>query len=209
MISRLKRSVHHAHTRAPLLADRRMNSGRTAAIAVAQNREALRESVERHLLADIPLARAMQLRIGDWDGDSLRMNAPLAANVNDKGCAFGGSLVSVMTLACWSLIRLAVEQAGEDCDIYVQDSTVRYLAPVWRDFSADARLAPDQSWQGFFTTLHSRGKSRLSAYCEIRLADGVIASTLEARFVALRRSATVQGADAPQSGIASTRRGVA
>ncbi len=175
MISRLKRSVHHAHTRAPLLADRRMNSGRTAAIAVAQNREALRESVERHLLADIPLARAMQLRIGDWDGDSLRMNAPLAANVNDKGCAFGGSLVSVMTLACWSLIQLAVEQAGEDCDIYVQDST----------------------------------KSRLSAHCEIRLADGVIASTLEARFVALRRGATVQGADAPQSDVASTRRGVA
>ncbi len=181
-----------------------MNSARTAAITVAHNRDTLRESVERQLLADIPMAGAMQLRIGDWDGDSLRINAPLAANVNDKGCAFGGSLVSVMTLACWSLIRLAVEQAGENCDIYVQDSTVRYLAPVWSDFSADACLAPAQSWQGFFATLHSRGKSRLSARCEIRLADGVIASTLEARFVALRRGATVQAVNAAQSGIAST-----
>ena len=170
---------------------------------------ALRVRVERQLLEDIPLARAMQLRINSWDGDFLRMNAPLAANVNDKGCAFGGSLVSVMTLACWSLIRLAVEQAGEDCDIYVQDSTVRYLAPVWSDFSADARLAPDQSWQGFFTTLNSRGKARLSAQCEIRLAAGTIASTLEARFVALRRSATAQVVDGAQSGTASTCRGVA
>ncbi len=186
-----------------------MTSAFTAAITVAHNRDILRESVERQLLADIPLARAMQLRIGDWDGDSLRMSAPLAANVNDKGCAFGGSLVSVMTLACWSLIRLAAEQADEECDIYVQDSTVRYLAPVWSDFSADARLAPAQSWPGFFTTLHLRGKSRLTAHCEIRLADDVIASTLEARFVALRRGATAEAADVAQSGIASTSRGVA
>ncbi|MBL0162202.1 MAG: YiiD C-terminal domain-containing protein [Xanthomonadales bacterium] len=186
-----------------------MNSSRTAAIIVAQNRDPLRESVERQLLEDIPLARAIQLRIAAWDGDSLRMTAPLAANVNDKGCAFGGSLVSVMTLACWSLIRLAAEHAGEDCDIYVQDSTVRYLAPVWSDFSADARLAPAQSWQGFFTTLNARGKSRLTAVCEIRLADGVIASTLEARFVAIRRGATVQATDAAQSVTASPRRGIA
>lgn len=186
-----------------------MNSANTAAIAVPGNREILRESVERQLLADIPLARAMQLRIVEWDGDSLRMNAPLAANVNDKGCAFGGSLVSVMTLACWSLIRLAIEQAGEAYDIYVQDSKVRYLAPVWNDFSAEACLAPAQSWKGFFTTLQTRGKSRLSAHCEIRLADGTIASTLEARFVALRRGSTAGPINAAQSGIASKSRGVA
>ena len=186
-----------------------MSSARPAPINLVPDRDSLRERIERQLLADIPLARAMQLRIGAWDGDSLRMNAPLLPNVNDKGCAFGGSLVSVMTLACWSLVRLAVEQAGEDCDIYVQDSSVRYLAPVWSDFSADTRLAPDQSWQGFFTTLNARGKARLSALCEIRLDDGVIASTLEARFVALRRNATAGAVDGAQSDIASTRRGVA
>ena len=172
-------------------------------------RDALRANVERQLLADIPLARAMQLRIDSWNGDSLHMSAPLAANVNDKGCAFGGSLVSVMTLACWSLIRLVVEQAGEDCDIYVQDSTVRYLAPVWNDFSAEARLADGQSWLAFFKALQARGKSRLSAHCEILLADGSIASTLEARFVALRRDAIAAGADAAQSAIAGQSRGVA
>ncbi len=186
-----------------------MSSASPAPINLVPSRDSLRERVERQMLADIPLARAMQLRIGAWDGDSLRMNAPLLPNVNDKGCAFGGSLVSVMTLACWALIRLAAEHADEDCDIYVQDSSVRYLAPVWSDFSADTRLAPDQSWQDFFTTLNARGKARLSALCEIRLADGVIASTLQARFVALRRGATVQAADAAQSAIASPSRGVA
>ena len=155
------------------------------------------------------MAAAMQLAIAQWDGERVELHAPLAPNVNDKGCAFGGSLVSVMTLACWSLIRLAVEQAGEDCDIYVQDSTVRYLAPVWNDFSADARLADGQSWPAFFKALQARGKSRLSAHCEILLADGSIASTLEARFVALRRDATAAGADTAQSAIAGQSRGVA
>jgi thioesterase domain-containing protein len=162
----------------------------------------LRQSVQDQLLDDIPIARAMQLAITAWDGTSLRMSAPLMPNVNDKGCAFGGSLVSVMTLACWSLIKLAAEQAGEACDIYVQDSSVRYLNPVWSDFSAESRLAMNQSWTSFFSTLHSRGKARLSAQCEIRLADGTIASSLNARFVALRPGATVKPTDAAQSEIA-------
>ncbi|HET9034198.1 MAG TPA: YiiD C-terminal domain-containing protein [Dokdonella sp.] len=149
-------------------------------------RDALRQGVEDQLLLDIPMARAMQLGISAWDGESLCMSAPLIPNVNDKGCAFGGSLASVMTLACWSLIKLAAEQAGEACDIYVQDSTVRYLSPVWNDFDAQSRLAADQSWQAFFSALHSRGKARLRAECEIHLADGTVAASLSARFVALR-----------------------
>ena len=46
----------------------------------------------------------MQLQIAAYDGDSLSLHAPLAANFNDKGCAFGGSLTSLMTLAggAWS-----------------------------------------------------------------------------------------------------------
>ena len=65
---------------------------------------------------------------------------PLAPNVNDKGCAFGGSLVSLMTLAGWALVELALRQRGEDCDVFVGESHVRYLAPVWDDFQAHARL---------------------------------------------------------------------
>lgn len=158
--------------------------------AIAETtRDALRLGVQEQLLIDIPLARAMQLGISAWDGETLRMSAPLTPNVNDKGCAFGGSLASVMTLACWALIKLATEQTGASCDIYVQDSSVRYLSPIWNDFDALSRLSPDQSWQTFFATLESRGKARLCADCEIRLADGTLAASLNARFVALRPSA--------------------
>lgn len=140
---------------------------------------------ERELLAEIPLTRAMQLEVGAWDGETLSMSAPLAPNINDKGCAFGGSLAGLMTLAGWGLIVLNLRAAGRDCDVYVQDSTIRYLAPVWSDIVVEARLADGESWAAFATTLAQRGRSRLRVACRVPLAEGGDASTFEARFVAI------------------------
>lgn len=139
------------------------------------------------LLADIPLARAMELTAVAYDGESLTLEAPLAPNVNDKGCAFGGSLASLMTLSGWGLIKLAVDASTFDADIYVQDSTVRYLAPVWEDLRATAELAPGEEFAAFFAALASRGKGRLSVVCRVPSPEGGAAATLEARFVALVR----------------------
>lgn len=173
------------------------------AIDPAAIRDVMREGLEQELLADIPITQAMQLQIAAWDGECLSLAAPLAPNVNDKGCAFGGSLASVMTLAGWSLVRLTTSQHGVDCDIYVQDSTIRYLAPVWNDFVAVASLEADDSFAGFFSTLHSRGKARLSIRCEIRSADGAVTTTLNARFVALVRGDTPRLRDTAQSALAT------
>jgi len=145
------------------------------------------DDFERALLADIPLARAMQLRVRDYDGDSLRLAAPLAPNINDKGCAFGGSLVSLMTLAGWGLVKLALDRQGRACDIYVQDSDVRYLAPVWNDFDAVARLVDRESFLAMAEALTSRGRARTRVRCVVPLPDGSAAATLEARFVAIER----------------------
>ncbi|MEP7043875.1 MAG: YiiD C-terminal domain-containing protein [Dokdonella sp.] len=144
-------------------------------------------ALERELLADIPLARAMALSVSGYAAASLTLAAPLAPNVNDKGCAFGGSLASLMTLAGWGLLKLAVDARALDCDIYVQDSTVRYLAPVWQDFSAVARLDDAESFDEFFAALDARGKGRVRVRCAVPLPQGGDAATLEARFVALAK----------------------
>ena len=143
--------------------------------------------LQHELLADIPLARAMQLAVESFDGELLALVAPLAPNVNDKGCAFGGSLASVMTLAGWGLPRLALDAEGVEAEIYVQDSTIRYLAPVWHDFSAIARVAEGESLQAFVVALRERGKARLRVHCRVPLPGGGDAATLEARFVALAK----------------------
>ena len=90
--------------------------------------------------AGMPPVAAMQPRLLGWDGETLSLGAPLAANVNDKGCAFGGSLGSLMTIAGWGVAFLQLAEAALDADIYVADSRVRYLKPVFEDLVVEARL---------------------------------------------------------------------
>ena len=137
---------------------------------------------------EIPLAHAMDLQLDSCDDDTLSLLAPLAPNVNDKGCAFGGSLVSLMTLNGWARVELALRRRGHDCDVFVGESTARYLTPLWQDFRSEARLAAHADWSTFFNTLTARGKARIEVACVVPGSEGQPAATLSARFVAKRRN---------------------
>lgn len=143
-------------------------------------------ALDAHYQAMPPVA-AMQLRIVDYDGEHLRLRAPLALHVNDKGCAFGGSLVSLMTLSSWGLVSLHVRQAGLEADVYVADSEVRYLAPLFADLEAESQLAPEGSWESFIATLRERGRARATLLSRVPLPDGGTATTARARYVAIAR----------------------
>ncbi len=145
-------------------------------------------SIERRLLS-MPPARALSLRLADYDGDRLCLTAPLAPNINDKGSAFGGSLASMMTLSAWALMTMRLEDAGFSADVYVQDSTVKYLVPLYDDLRAEARLVVGQDWDQVIATFAQRGKTRALLQAQIREVSGRICCTLEGRFVAL----TAQG----------------
>jgi len=140
--------------------------------------------IEPRLLA-IPPVHALQLRLADYDRNSLSLVAPLAPNVNDKGSAFGGSLVSLMTLAAWALLSMKLEDAGHGAEVYVQDSSVRYLAPLYHDLLAVARLGPGQEWGQVIGAFAQRGKARALLRAEIADPAGTLCCTLEGRFVAL------------------------
>ena len=144
-------------------------------------------ALERHIRASIPLARAMEVRVAEYDGNRLALAAPLAPNVNDKGCAFGGSLASLATLAGWGLICLKLGEAGIDADVYVQDSTIVYLAPVWDEIVAEAAAGPDESWDRFVEAMRERGRARISVDAELAAAEGgSVPARASARFVAKR-----------------------
>lgn len=151
-----------------------------------------RSTLARKLVAfmrdEIPLAQTMDIGLHDCDEQHLSIAAPLTPNINDKGCAFGGSLVSVMTLTCWALVELELRVRGLDCDVFVADSHVRYLEPVWTDFVCEARLAEGTDWVTFFDTLAARGRARIDVACRVPGTGEKPAATLEARFVAKRRS---------------------
>ena len=133
----------------------------------------------------MPPAQALKLRLTDYDGERLRLCAPLSPNINDKGNAFGGSLASVMTLAAWALMSTKLEEAGCRADVYVQDSTLRYLAPLYDDLNAVAELGPDQDWTAIVAKFALRGWVRAQLEAAICDGSGRVCCTLEGRFVAM------------------------
>jgi thioesterase domain-containing protein len=141
--------------------------------------------LELLMRSGIPLARAMGLRVVDFDGDRLALAAPLAPNVNDKGCAFGGSIASLLTLAQWGLVNLKLAEAGFDAEVYVADTSLRFLAPVWGELHAEAFVDGDP-WPEFFETFASAGKARVEVHAEVIGEEGgAPAARQSARFVAI------------------------
>jgi len=142
------------------------------------------EALDAYFLG-MPPAAAMKLRAEDFDGVSLRLHAPLAANFNDKGCAFGGSLASVMTLAGWGLITLKLRRAGIAAEVYVADSQIRYLAPLYDDLRAEASVDDDGDWAVALHCFRTRGRARMTLGATMRGADGALVASLQARYAIL------------------------
>ena len=140
--------------------------------------------IARHFAAMPPVA-ALQLRVDGFDGDTLRLHAPLAAHVNDKGCAFGGSLASLMTLAAWGVVTLRLHDAGIGAEVFVADTQLSYRAPLFDDLRAEAWLADAAGWEDFIARLRERGRASIALDACMRLPDGGVAAECRSRYVAI------------------------
>ncbi|KFN50635.1 YiiD C-terminal domain-containing protein [Arenimonas composti] len=136
----------------------------------------------------MPPVAAMALEPVAWNGDVLEVRAPLAANVNDKGSAFGGSLAGAMTLAGWGLLTLKLAGAGLAAEVYVADSRIRYLKPLKADLFASAWLAPGSDWPTTIEVFAARGRARVELVARVAAGDGTACAELEGRFALIRVS---------------------
>ena len=148
--------------------------------------EAALENLRDHFRAMPPIV-AMHADIAGYDGERLHLRAPLAANVNDKGSAFGGSMTSLMTLAGWGLVMLRLQLAGLQADVFVADSNVRYRKPLYADLEAAAIPAAGESWEPFFAAFVQRGRARIELHAQILLPEGAVAAELAGRYVAIAK----------------------
>lgn len=146
---------------------------------------------EREWLADmltrrIPLGGAMQVSIVRLDDQCIELHGPLAPNINDKGTAFGGAIVSQMILAGWALPRLLLRRAGSDADLVIGRCEVRFLKPVEGDVGVRCDWPEAAAIQAFINQLRSRGRGKLEL-APVCLIDSEVAATLSARYAALGR----------------------
>jgi thioesterase domain-containing protein len=150
---------------------------------VPNDESAIAARLEAELYGTIPLVSALQLKVTQAADGQIVFFAPLAPNVNDKACAFGGSLASLLTLACWSVLRCETWAQDLPADIFVHTSKMLYIAPVWGDFTVHAQLElPARA--AFVQSFREKGKAASLINASV-MADGKAAATMESRFVAM------------------------
>ena len=141
------------------------------------------QDLEKTLHAEIPLTRVMDVHVLRADQNGLALGAALAPNINHKQTAFGGSLNSLATLACWGLIQLLVRDRGQVITVVIQESSVHFLKPVVQDFEAICSRPPAPVAERFLRTLERKGRARMALDAVIH-ADGDIALRFHGQFVA-------------------------
>ena len=146
--------------------------------------------LEAYLHRYIPLVGHMQVHVAACDASGLTLTAPLSANINHQSTAFGGSLASLATLACWGLTWLLLEKEP-DTHIVVNESHMLYLHPVTEMLVAHCPLPSEVAQQDFFATFQRRGKGRLELKAHI-LQGKTLCARFSGSFVRTVKSRTSQ-----------------
>ncbi len=140
----------------------------------------------KKIRADMPIANYMGLEVVSFDDHSATVRAPISPNLNDKKTAFGGSLYSICTVGCWSLVALNLAKRDLTADIIIYDSQMKYFKPLTEDIEATCTLAEGANWDDFNKSIDENGKAKIAATAEVKLGDEQ-ANAYAAKFAVILR----------------------
>lgn len=144
--------------------------------------------LEQLLYRDIPLCRAMQVRVSSWQDHELQLQLPLQANCNLHETMFGGSLYCGALLAGWGWLHLRLQEAGLLGAVVIKDAQISYLLPVTADAVACCAAPELAAWSKFVAIFERRGVARLSLDSQVLTAAGEVAVRFNGQFVLQRES---------------------
>jgi thioesterase domain-containing protein len=137
----------------------------------------------------IPLAKLMGVGVEVSDDRSLVLKAPKEQNKNSLNTAFGGSLVSLATLAgygvVWELMKNEKEAEKSEWRIVVKESRAAYRRPVIGDLRAICERPAQAAIAEFKEALSRYGKAKLRLHAKV-VEEGQTAVDVTAAFVVSR-----------------------
>ena len=117
----------------------------------------------------IPLSKAMEMRLVDFVDDTLTCCANLAPNVNVHGTAFAGSLYAIQALTGWGMMHLQLKLNALDASIVIASGQINYAKPVAQDIRVRCSFGDHLAEM---EKLQANGKGRFPLTCQVLLADG-------------------------------------
>ena len=139
--------------------------------------------LQRYLDDEVPLTRAMGIRVARFDAEGTVLAAPLAANFNDKKTAFAGSLAAILSLAAWAVTRYVVDSTGAPGEIVIVSSEMKFSRPIRDDFEARCDMPDTGAVAAFVEELRQGGKARWTLPARVE-AEGKTAANFAGTFVA-------------------------
>jgi thioesterase domain-containing protein len=140
--------------------------------------------MEGYLHAQMPISRAMGVRVVQANGTGVMLSAPLAPNLNHRQTFFGGSAAALATLAAWALAHSRLrEEEGLDVHLVIQRSSMEYVEPAAAAVEAECVAPPDGEWERMLRMVRRRGKGRIELKVQLR-AEGAVVGSFEGSFVA-------------------------
>jgi len=123
--------------------------------------------LQKYIHSNIPLTKAMGITVQEATKHRVILEAPLEPNMNHKKTAFGGSLHSLATLSCWSLVFMNLKDKNIPVEIVISKSEIKYLAPVTNNFKVECHLQNKEKFSHFEQTLAKHGKARIRLNAQI------------------------------------------
>src|ERR1700679_3298611 len=131
--------------------------------------------LQKRIVGEFSLAKHIGIIVESPAHDAGVLRAPLAPNANYKGTAFGGSLYSVAVLTGWAWVTRYLAARGLAADAVIQESSVRFLAPVLGVLRASAAAPSEAQIEKFRKMLQRAGRGRIRLRVEINYGDTVAA----------------------------------
>lgn len=126
---------------------------------------------ERFLHSQIPLSKAMGVRVESFGDGQLVLTAPLDLNHNHLGTAFGGSLSAIAVLAGYGLLWLLLED--RNAHIVVRHSSIQYHHPVRGNLRAVCKRPDEAAFEAFRKQFAQKGRARISLHVTLEEDDRV------------------------------------
>ena len=117
----------------------------------------------------IPLSKAMDMRIVDFTDNTLTCSASLAPNVNVHGTAFAGSLYAVQALTGWGMMHLQLQLHELDASIVIANGQIDYAKPVAEEIVVSCSFAGQEA---AMDNLQKSGNGRFQLTSKVQLSDG-------------------------------------
>lgn len=137
--------------------------------------------VEEYFHEQIPITRAMGVRVVAPDENRFVIEAPVALNSNHLRTAFGGSINAVATLAAYGLLWLELREQA--VHVVVAESSIRFVRPIQETIRAICLRPDPEKWAAFRTHFAEKDKASISLRVNVVEEDRT-AAEFEGNFVA-------------------------